>query len=308
MDIFEKQQTIEAIKTVVKARWFYVSIVILQGMIVKLAFPGVPLASGFLISLVVFIVFAFNFVFWISLKQPPEKISSPVLKIIKFSQVPLEQLGLSAIFYFSGTANKMLLMLFIIPIVVSSTLFKTKGVILATLSTIFLYNGLVSLEYFGLMPVVPPEAAIQSSAKLLKGESILVKGHLIGFNLYIIAAALYAGYLASLFKTREKRLVVQKNELVEKTEVLTSQTQELTKTKSLIQDALTKSDRARVDLSKAKEELEKANLELRGKIGELEKFSSVTIGRELKMVELKKEIKNLQETIKKLESQLSKKK
>ncbi len=50
--------------------------------------------------------------------------------------------------------------------------------------------------------------------------------------------------------------------------------------------------------------MEKANLELKKKIDELEKFYNVTVGREVKMAELKSEIKQLKENIKRLEEKL----
>ena len=52
MDNFEKQQTIEAVKMVIKARWFYVLTIVLQGAVIKIWFPSVPLPTSFLIFLV----------------------------------------------------------------------------------------------------------------------------------------------------------------------------------------------------------------------------------------------------------------
>jgi len=51
--------------------------------------------------------------------------------------------------------------------------------------------------------------------------------------------------------------------------------------------------------------MEKANTELQKKIDELEKFYKITVGREVRMVELKSQIKDLKDTIKKLDEELS---
>jgi hypothetical protein len=299
MDIFEKQQNIEAIKTVVKARWFYVLIVVGQAAIVKLFFPHVPLPNNPLISLVVGGVLLFNFGCWFYLRRPPEKIGDRSLKIVKFFQVASEQIALTAFFYFSGTANKLLIILYIVPIMVGTILYKAKGIIFCTLSTFVLYTGLVFLEYFGLMPLVFLEAASQGTGKLLRGETGLIKSQIIGFNLYMLAASIYAGYIAGLFRKREKNLIGQKKELVEKTKVLTQ-------TKDRLQSALVKSDMSRRAATKAREEMERANVEMKKKVQELERFYRVTVGREVKMEDLKSEIKKLRETIKKLEIQAGK--
>ena len=50
---------------------------------------------------------------------------------------------------------------------------------------------------------------------------------------------------------------------------------------------------------KYEEELKKLNEELKAKVDELEKFQKVAVGRELKMIELKKKIKELEEKLRK---------
>ena len=119
-----------------------------------------------------------------------------------------------------------------------------------------------------------------------------------------MGGAIFGGYLAGLFRKREERLKFQKNELTGKTDLLFKQTQELTRTKDYLHEALTKSDAARVEVEKTKQELEKSNTELRAKIEELEKYGRITVGREMKMMELKSQIKELQEKIKETESRL----
>ncbi len=299
MDNFEKQQTIESIKTVIKARWFYVSAIAVQGIIIRMFFPTIPVPNNVIISLIITFVFLINFIFWLSMRQQPEKINDFILKIIKFFQVPLEQVGLAVIFYFSGTANKMLMMMYIIPIMVAAAIYKRKGIIFATISTMVIYTGLVAMEYFALMPPLASSQPSQLLGTPLRGNLNLAEGQIVFFNLYILGAAFYAGYLSNLFKRREKRIIEQKNELGQKTELLITQTQELTQAQGQLQGALTRSDVSRKAATQARDEMEKANLELKKKIDEMEKFYKVTIGREVRMAELKEKIKELEKKTKK---------
>jgi peptidoglycan hydrolase CwlO-like protein len=119
-----------------------------------------------------------------------------------------------------------------------------------------------------------------------------------------MGAAFYAGFLSNLFKRREKSAISQKNELAEKTNILTIQTRELTRTKDYLHEALTKSDKARTELEKTKADLEKSNLELKAKLDEVEKYSEVTTGRELKMMELKEKMKQMENEINELRKKL----
>jgi len=263
------------------------------------------LPNDFLIPLIFVSVLVLNFGYWAYLRIKPENINSLTLKFIKFFQVSLDQLAIAAIIYFSGTANKQIIMMYIVTIMIASVLYKAKGVILWTFFAMLLYTGLVFLEYFGLLPELAPEAASQTAFKFLKGETNFTKMLLIGFNTYMIAVALYAVYLVNIFRNREKKLRGKTDEAIKKSELLTLQTQELSKTKDYLHEALTKSDAARVEIEKTKAELEKANLELQAKVRELEKYGQVTTGRELKMIELKEEIKNLRETVENLKDQLA---
>ena len=120
----------------------------------------------------------------------------------------------------------------------------------------------------------------------------------------LLSAVFFAVYLSSLFKTRERRLSIQRDDLAQKTQTLTLQTHELTETKDWLHEALTKSDKARVELERTKKELENANLELKERIEELERFNKVTVGREIRMAELKDEIRNLREVVKKLQEKI----
>jgi len=62
---------------------------------------------------------------------------------------------------------------------------------------------------------------------------------------------------------------------------------------------ITARKRAEEELKKKTEELEKSKKELEAKIHDLERFSKMSVGRELKMVELKKRIKELENELKK---------
>lgn len=300
MDVLEKQQTIEAISTVVKARWFYISTILLTGFVVKLFFSGVPLLSIFNFSLIALAGLSYNFVYWLYIRRPPQKISDWGLKIVKISQVIGDQLAISVILYFSGTANKAMVVFYLVTVMIASSLYGKKGIIFSTIFSMLIFSVTAFLEYFGLMPSLSPEAFTQAPGKPLAGNSGITKAFIVSFNLYLIAAAFVAGYIASLFRRREKRLVDQKNDLTQKSDLLIQQTEELSRTKDWLHEALTKSDKSRTELSKIKDDLEKSNSELKAKIEELEKYGQVTTGRELKMAELKEKIKALEIRVKEL--------
>jgi hypothetical protein len=286
MELLEKQQNIEAIRTVVKARWYYASIIFAQGVILRLFFPKVPLAGTPTLSFILFTAFIFNFGYWLYLRRSAEKMSTWGIQTVKAMQVMTDHVWISAILYFSGTIGKMVVLLYFVAIMIGATLYRRKGVIFSVLFAQFLFTILAILQYKGLMGLRVPVTEI-FGVEFAVGNKQWLYFVLVAFYSYSTGAAVFAGYLAELFRKREKGLREQRDKLTE-------QTQQLTQAKDELQSALAKSDISRQAATRARDEMEKANVELKGKMGELERFYRVTVGREVKMAEMKKKIKELE--------------
>jgi len=303
MDISEKKQLADSIKAIIKSRWFFAATVFVQGIIIKQFFPGVPLAPTWQLVIILVISYLYNISFWLYTSRPAEKITDWGIKIVKNLQLPSDALAVSAILYFSGTIDKLVVVWYFVILMIGIAIYGKKGIIWSSFVCSFLYSTLAIMEYYGFLKT--PSGAVDFMS--IKGNLIFAGRRLVGFNSYMVAAGFFAWFLGDLFRTREKGLINQRNELSKKTELLTLQTQELTKTKDYLHEALTKSDAARIETEKTKDQLQKSNLELQAKIKELEKYGQVTTGRELKMMELKEEIKKLQDTVGDMQEQLNKK-
>ncbi len=271
MDLFEKQQRIEAIQKIVNVRWFNIAVLVALGVVLKLISPR--WAEGFQyfsIGLMGLVAYGYNFVFWLFMRRPAERISDLTLNIIALCQVVADQLLYTAVFYFSGTVESISFLLYYVAILIASSIYKTRGIILSGLLAIFLHDGILTLEYYHLIPHVTAYPGTYWF-----GIPEVTQGKIIGFTFYIVFAVAFSVALANLNRNREEKLRQQRDQLSGKTRLLTVQTEQLILTK---------------------EELEKANLEAKEKIDELEKFSRLVVGRELRMAELKEEIKKLKET------------
>src|SRR4030042_2228549 len=149
MDNFEKQQTIEAIKVSIKARWIYASIIFVQGIIIKYFFTSVPLADTPILSFILASAFLFNIGYWLYIRRPPEKISNFGVHLVKALQVAMDSIWISAILFFSGTVGKMIITGYFIAIMNGASLYKKKGMVLSTLFLQFLFTVLAVLQYSG---------------------------------------------------------------------------------------------------------------------------------------------------------------
>ena len=295
MDNTEKQQIVDLLKTIVMARWFVVIVVFAQGVILKIFGHPVPMGKFWINFLILTASLLLNFYYWFYLRQPLEKISKTGLEIIKTLQVVGDLFWESLIIYASGTVSKMVIILYSMSIMVGASIYRTRGVIFSTLLCQMFFTFLAILQFKGIMkPKIPSREIFGTEFKI--GDYYSLFFLLIGFYSYSWAAAIFAGCLARIFRKREEKLISQKDALKEKTN-------ELFQAKALLKEALKKSEILRLEETKTKEELQRLNLELNKKLEELEKFYQTTVGRELKMVELKEKIKALEEELKKYKNQ-----
>ena len=298
MDIFEKQQRIDSVRGIIKARWVNIALIVALGFTLKIKYFTGEWAQGFeYFKMIIMGVFAFgyNFAYWLYIRRPIEKINDRMLSFIGVCQVVVDQIMYTLIFYFTGTVESISFILYFLTILIASSLYKTKGIILAGLLAIFLHNTLLLAEIEGLIPHI---TAYKETVWF--GNIFMTRGKMIGFAFYMVAAIVFSVLLSSLFRKREKTLREQKDQLSVKTQVLTGLTKELEGAKISLEIKVKARTKALEELAeKLEENVKERTKELQQKIDELERFQELTVGRELKMIELKKEIKKIKEELKK---------
>lgn len=189
----------------------------------------------------------------------------------------IELLFLTWIFYNTGGIEWIGAIFFLFVILYGNIILdRVRGFITSTAGCVF-YITIVLLEYSGLIPFKTPHI----STGLYQDPNYLI------FTIPFVCFTFYLfGWAAGLF-----------------TETLRRRNLELGKTRVALEESkgvLEIKIRARTKelrelAERREEEIKKRTKELRERVGELEKFQKLTIGRELKMIELKKKIKELEE-------------
>jgi len=298
MDAFEKQQRIDAFRGIVKVRWYYIFLIGAWGLFEKMPFFhwGVEFNYG-LIMILFMTTLGINFVYWFFIRRPVNAISEQSLITVSALQVVVDQLTYTIIVYFSGTTETITALLYFVSILTASSLFKKRGLVLSGLLSIFLYSGLVLGEYYKFIPHIKAfPGTVWSEVPYIS------LNFLSAFVIFMVAATFFAAFLSDLIRRREQNLRAEKDRVVEQAQILRKQKEELTETKNWLNDALVKSDKARLELYQTREELAKTNEALKARIKELERFNEITIGREIKMSELKNRIKELESKIREKQS------
>jgi len=174
--------------------------------------------------------------------------------------------------------------------------FVTAGLILPKKKTItlgfiasFFYFVLILLEYFGVLvhkPLFLLEPDLYRSPVYI-GIQILV----ITVIFYFIVEA--TGTFSEMLKEKGKQLKKERERVMKAY-------QEEEEARKVLEIKVRARTRELEELAEKREEIiEERTKELQRKIKELEKFQKVAVGRELKMVEIKEEIKELKKELKK---------
>ncbi len=211
MSTTEKQQAVEAIKAVLKSRVFFIFLAGIQVAVIKIFTTGLSTTSGPLAIIIVILSLFLTFCYWLYIRRPIEKINSTGLKIVKVLQIINDELLITIILYQNGTVNVFSVVFFYIIIMSGSILYRERGIIASAIAASAIFTSLVMLEYYGLFLFLSHPDVVR--AVTLKGDANKAIYQVLAFNVYCLATAIYAGYLAGLNKKREDELEAQRDEL-----------------------------------------------------------------------------------------------
>ena len=238
-------------------------------LIVSISFKVTGLATYFrqldwvIFALVVWIISAYIFRFLIGRKTTAVGLINLYLIYDILLELPL----LSFIVYAMGGVEWIGGMLFLFPIVYTSIVFRRKEAFLVYVAASIYYILLVLLPYFNIISFKP---FFNLGTNLYQNLSYVMSNIIITLSVFYLV-----GWAANIIA-----------------DLLGKRTAELEKTKKELEK----------EIASLEERVKERTQELQKRIEELEKFHKITVGRELKMAKLKKEIKKLNEELEKYKS------
>ena len=274
-------------------------------LIISISFKVTGFATYFrqldwvIFILAVWFVSAYIFRFLIGRKTTAAGLINLYLIYDILVELPL----LSFIVYAMGGVEWIGGMLFLFPIVYTSIVFRRNEAFLVYVIASIYYVLLVLLPYFNIISFKP---FFNLGTNFYQNSSYVMSNIIITLSVfYLVGWA--ANLIADLLGKRTAELEKTKKELEkEKTSLevkVQDRTKELEKEKTSLEvkvrDRTKEIEKERASLE---ERVKERTQELQKRIEELEKFHKITVGRELKMAKLKKEIKKLNEELEKYKS------
>lgn len=237
--------------------------VLVIGFLTKIiSSSNVDFSFAAMISL--FVVFAFvNLLLYFAQRRVEKIFSNSLLNFISCTQIVVELIFFTIIMHSAGGVESISAVFFFLPVVSASLMFGLKGSLITALASGVLINLLIVAEYYGVISHinrygVPTLEYLDLSIALTKT---------ITTSIFFTIVGSFSGYGGNMLFKREQSYEEKLQQLDEQARKLVKRDKELTA----------------------------ANRELDNKVAELESFQKQTVGRELKMIELKNKIKKLQE-------------
>ncbi len=247
---------------IIKIRWFYTVGILLIGILTKTISES-NVEFSFTAMVFLFVTFsAVNIMLHFAQKRVEKVFSKTLLSFISYTQIIIELVFFTIIMHSAGGVESVSMVFFFLTVVSASLIFGSTGSILTALASGVLINLLVIAEYYGFISHIPRYGATTIEFQSL---SIALTKTITIAIFYVIVGS-FSGYGAKMLFKREKSFEEKMQQLDEQTKSLARRGKELTA----------------------------ANRELDDKVDELERFQKQTVGRELKMIELKNKIKSLE--------------
>lgn len=180
-----------------------------------------------------------------------------------------------------GTVEWMGPMFYLFPIVYTNIVFSRKRALLVCSAASVYYVGLVVFQYLGI---------INLGYYFINSLDIFEKRNYLFDNILFTTATFYLiGLAANLFAELLEKRTLELEEARRKLESERKSLEEKVQARTKELENLA----ASLDIK-----IKEGTRELRDKLGELEKFSQIAIGREMAMIDLKKKIKDMEEKLK----------
>ena len=198
----------------------------------------------------------------------------------------LDLLFLTSIIHYLGSAEWIGVIFYLLTLGSAGTVLPKKKSLLLSLTAAFLYSNLVLLEYFQVLPhrtffVLRPG---------LYQEPVYV------FSQILIIAAFFF-FIGETSGTFSKQLKEKQKQLIKERKKTIKAYREVEEARKILEIRVRARTEELQGLTESQEGIiRERTKEIQEKLEELEKFQRLTVGRELKMIELKEEIRKLKKS------------
>ena len=217
MNVFarEKKRLIEVNKLLIKGRWIYTSGIVLIGIASKvtsnlaqnLESPNTNF-SPFLMAFLALGSYGLNLVYYWYFHKPGNN-SLLGIKIVSFLQLTFDQIFYVFIIFYAGGLTSISFLYFFYSIIASAFFYSFGGVLVISSIASFLYGGLISLQYFKILPFFSRYNLAYEYALAFNYAAVITNLFAIILSFYVVG--LFAGLIANSLRRKEREIIIERD-------------------------------------------------------------------------------------------------
>lgn len=144
-----KLKRIRTLRYIIGSRWVLHALLLVLGLIQK-AIGVAEFDTG--IFALIALTYSYNLAFYLYIRRDPRRMSQRGLFIVSVLQVVLDQILYTVILYASGGVESLSFLFYFLSFFIAIVIFDELQIIALTFFTVFLYVGVLTLEYKGIIP------------------------------------------------------------------------------------------------------------------------------------------------------------
>jgi len=209
----EKLRLIEANKTLIKARWFYVSALLFTGVISKLTGSSVSANinfSSYWMAGIGAAVYGYNAWLLFYFKRAGDKLFKDV-KIISLLNLALDQFSVTMVIFFAGGISSISFLYYLYPIAASGFFFSLFETAIVSSLASFLYGGLILSQYFYIIPYYSRYNIAYESFQAHNPSAVFTNLWAVITSFFIVGA--FVGLMAKSMRQKEREVRVERDRI-----------------------------------------------------------------------------------------------
>lgn len=211
----QRLRLLHLLRGVIRGRWIIIFGATSVGVVQKIVGGSSVSLSPVYMASIIGLASLINLVYFLIVRR--ENASETSLFVVKYLQIPVDQIIFSAVVYFTGGIESLSFVFYVLPVLISTVLYSSAAILGFAFLTAFFYASIVVMEWFAIIPHQPRynfDPGIFHTLDVTINNSLVVVAT-------ILLSAGFATFIARIIRDRENELMTERDKTVSTIQSLT---------------------------------------------------------------------------------------